>query len=98
MYGRGRRCHWWDLIFRPAAAGFKSLVIKGGILDGTWGLLIAQKAMMGAQLKYAALWAVQNETRQGDPTAAKKDNREGTKGGDEAHEEAGGVETADEHR
>ena len=60
MHACGRRCHCWDLWLRPAAAFFKFYLIKRGILDGSFGLLIAQKAARGAQLKYAALWAVQH--------------------------------------
>lgn len=65
MYERGKRCHWWDLLLRPWGAFFKFYIIKRGFLDGTFGLMIAQKAAVSAQLKYAALWAVQEECRQG---------------------------------
>ena len=60
MYERGKRAHWWDLVFRPWLAFWKFYLVKRGILDGTFGLLIAQKAAVSAQLKYAALWAVQH--------------------------------------
>ena len=62
MNRRGRRCHWWDLIFRPRMAFWKSFVMKRGFLDGIFGLLIAQKASVSTQLKYAALWAVQQRS------------------------------------
>lgn len=61
MYQRGKRCHWWDLAFRPAVAFWKSYLIKLGFLDGVFGLLIAQKAAVSTQLKYAALWTVQQD-------------------------------------
>ncbi|MCC6579124.1 MAG: glycosyltransferase family 2 protein [Phycisphaeraceae bacterium] len=60
MHQRGKRCHWWDLALRPGLAFFKSYVIKRGFLDGTFGLLMAQKSAVSTQLKYAALWAVQH--------------------------------------
>jgi glycosyltransferase involved in cell wall biosynthesis len=60
MYEKGRRCRWWDLALRPRLTFCKLYVFKGGFLDGTLGLLIAQKSAWGVQLKYAALWAVQN--------------------------------------
>jgi glycosyltransferase involved in cell wall biosynthesis len=60
MYEKGKRCHWYDVVFRPGLAFFKSYVIKRGFLDGTFGWIIAQKASMSVQMKYAALWAVQN--------------------------------------
>lgn len=59
MHRRGKRCRWWDLVFRPWAAFLKSYVFKLGLLDGTFGLLIAQKSAVSTQLKYAALWHVQ---------------------------------------
>lgn len=60
MHARGKRCHWWDLVLRPRVMFFKLFVLKAGFLDGTFGLLISQKSAWGVQLKYAALWAVQN--------------------------------------
>ena len=60
MHAKGKRCHWWDLILRPWGAFFKSYVIKRGFLDGTFGFLIAEKSAVSTQLKYAALWCVQN--------------------------------------
>ena len=60
MYARGKRCHWWDLVLRPGFTHFKLFVIKRGFLDGTFGWMIAQKTAQGTQLKYAALWTVQN--------------------------------------
>ncbi len=63
MHDRGRRCRWWDLLLRPWAAFAKSYVVKRGFLDGTFGLLIAQKSAVSTQLKYAALWSVQEELR-----------------------------------
>jgi len=61
MHARGRRCRWWDLLLRPWGDFWKFYLLKRGFLDGTFGLLIAQKAAVSTQLKYAALWAVQNE-------------------------------------
>ncbi|MCX5659041.1 MAG: glycosyltransferase family 2 protein [Planctomycetota bacterium] len=61
MHARGKRCSQADLLLRPPVAFWKSYLLKGGILDGTFGLLIAQKAAVSTQLKYAALWAVQDE-------------------------------------
>ncbi|MBI4574161.1 MAG: glycosyltransferase family 2 protein [candidate division NC10 bacterium] len=59
MYARGRGCGWLDLLVRPALAFVKFYFLKFGFLDGLFGLLIAQKAAMAVQLKYAALWAMQ---------------------------------------
>lgn len=60
MHARGKRCHAWDLVVRPWATFLKLYVLKHGWTQGTYGLLMAQKSATGVQLKYAALWAVQN--------------------------------------
>lgn len=65
MYDRGKRVGPLGLVLRPWAAFLKSYLIKRGFLDGTFGLLIAQKSAVSTQLKYAALWAVQQEHRRG---------------------------------
>jgi len=62
-YDRGKRARWYDLLLRPSMAFFKFYILKRGCLDGALGLLIAQKAYVSAQLKYAALWAIQQEGR-----------------------------------
>src|SRR5690606_8000276 len=59
MHAQGKRCRWYDLVFRPRIAFWKFYLLKRGFLDGSFGLLIAQKAAVSVQLKYAALWAVQ---------------------------------------
>lgn len=59
MHDRGKRCRWWDLALRPWISFWKFYILKRSFLDGTFGLLIAQKAAVSTQLKYAALWAVQ---------------------------------------
>ncbi len=66
MHARGKRTRWWDLVLRPWGAFIKFYVLKGAWRDGTFGLLIAQKAAVSVQLKYASLWAVQQKTRPGE--------------------------------
>ncbi len=62
MHDRGKRCKWTDLVFRPWLAFLKFYVVKRGFLEGVFGLLMAQKAAVSTQLKYAALWAVQQQS------------------------------------
>lgn len=69
MYARGKRATWLGLWLRPWAAFWKFYLFKGGFLDGTFGLLIAQKAAVSVQLKYAALWAVQQREAGDDRSA-----------------------------
>ena len=66
MHQRGKRATWIDFAFRPAAAFLKSYVFKFGLLDGAFGLMVAQKAAASTQLKYAALWAVQQQRQNSD--------------------------------
>ena len=60
MHERGKRCRAWDLVLRPWGAFWKFYLLKRGFLDGSFGLLMAQKAAVSTQLKYAALWAVEH--------------------------------------
>ena len=59
MHANGKRVGFVGLWLRPKLAFFKFFILKRGFLDGGFGLLIAQKAQVSTQLKYAALWAVQ---------------------------------------
>jgi len=65
MHDRGKRASALDLLLRPWLAFIKFYVLKRGFMDGTFGLLIAQKAAVSTQLKYAALWSIQNDARPG---------------------------------
>jgi len=69
MHDRGRRVTFLGLWLRPWFAFWKFYVLKRGVLDGTFGLMVAQKALVSTQLKYAALWTVQRERAQ-DPSAS----------------------------
>lgn len=60
MHRRGKRCRWWSLWTHPFAAFFRCYITRRGILEGQVGLLAAQKKAVEAQLKYAALWAIQH--------------------------------------
>ena len=70
MFDRGKRVTYGGLLLRPVAAFLKFYLLKRGFLDGSFGLLIAQKAMVSTQLKYAALWAVQQEAQRGTAPSA----------------------------
>ncbi|QQE11387.1 glycosyltransferase family 2 protein [Planctomycetota bacterium] len=61
MYDKGKRASILDLAFRPYFAFFKFYFLKLGFLDGSFGFLIAQKASVSVQLKYAALWTIQQQ-------------------------------------
>ncbi|MEM8781649.1 MAG: glycosyltransferase family 2 protein [Planctomycetota bacterium] len=77
MHARGRRVGFLGLWLRPKLAFLKFFLLKRGFLDGTFGLLIAQKAAVSVQLKYAALWAVQREQdREASENPNDQENRE----------------------
>jgi (heptosyl)LPS beta-1,4-glucosyltransferase len=61
MHRRGRRVGFLGMLLRPWAAFVKFFLLKRGFLDGTHGLLIAQKAAVSTQLKYARLWHLQQQ-------------------------------------
>ncbi|MDZ4200332.1 MAG: hypothetical protein U1E27_13735, partial [Kiritimatiellia bacterium] len=47
---------WSDLLFRPPFRFLKGYILKGGIFDGSRGLMIALISSMGALVKYIKLW------------------------------------------
>lgn len=61
MYDQGKRCSFLDLYFRPYLAFLKFYLLKRAILDGTFGLMVAQKAAFSVQLKYARLYHLQQQ-------------------------------------
>lgn len=61
MHARGKRCGYIELLFNPLVAFSKSYLLKAGFLQGTFGLLVAQKSATFTQLKYARLWQLQRD-------------------------------------
>jgi (heptosyl)LPS beta-1,4-glucosyltransferase len=59
LFRKGRRAGFTDLWFRPMFAFLKFYFLKGNFLDGQFGLMVAERAAIGTQQKYAALWARQ---------------------------------------
>lgn len=59
MYDSGKRIGFFGLWLRPYAAFVKFYLLRGGVFQGAFGLLIAQKAAVSVQLKYAKLWHLQ---------------------------------------
>lgn len=60
MRAEGRRCSVFDLLVRPLAVMFKSLVLKRGFVDGWRGLVISGMAGYYDWLKY---WRLRREWR-----------------------------------
>jgi (heptosyl)LPS beta-1,4-glucosyltransferase len=75
LFERGKRTSFLNLFFRPFLTFLKYYILKKGILDGSFGLLIAQKAMVSVQLKYAKLWHLQqHENNKGHSHDTSKSN------------------------
>lgn len=63
MLAEGRRVGMLGLWLRPTLAFYKHLLLKGGFLQGAFGVMIAHKAAFSTQLKYARLWHLQQQPR-----------------------------------
>jgi glycosyltransferase involved in cell wall biosynthesis len=55
----GRKCGVWELWIHPLGAFLKYYFLRGGFREGAFGLIVAQRAMVGAQLKWARVWHLQ---------------------------------------
>lgn len=63
LFDRGKRVGFLQLWLRPPITFLKFFLLKRGFLQGTFGLLIAQKAAFSVQLKYARLWDLQERAK-----------------------------------
>jgi glycosyltransferase involved in cell wall biosynthesis len=59
-FARGRRVGAWTLAVRPPMRFFTMYFLRGGILDGAVGVIVAALAAMSVAAKYARLWELQN--------------------------------------
>ena len=60
-FQKGQRASWTGLFFLPPARFLKTYLLRGGILDGIPGLLIAGLSAYSSYLKQAMLWEMQNQ-------------------------------------
>jgi len=56
MAANGKRAGFCTLLTRPMTTFLKYYVVKGGFLDGRFGLAIAYKTTIGVMLKYSVLY------------------------------------------
>jgi glycosyltransferase involved in cell wall biosynthesis len=56
MQARGKRASLGQLLTRPGLTFLKYYILKGGFLDGRFGLTVALKSTIGATLKYSVLY------------------------------------------
>jgi glycosyltransferase involved in cell wall biosynthesis len=61
MHAAGRKTGFVELMLRPTLTFWKYYLLKGGFVQGTFGLVVAQKAALSVQLKYARLWHLQQQ-------------------------------------
>lgn len=64
-FQKGRRASWISFLIYPPARFLKTYLLRGGILDGIPGLLIAGLSAYSSFLKYALLWEMQQEQKSG---------------------------------
>lgn len=64
-HARGREVWLLSLLVRPQARFLSTLVLRGGWRDGWQGVAISALAAVSVALKYAHLWTLQNEARNG---------------------------------
>lgn len=62
QWRRGRRTSAWAVVFKPPARFISMYLIRGGILDGARGTILAALAAASVLAKYARLWAMRFET------------------------------------
>jgi glycosyltransferase involved in cell wall biosynthesis len=60
----GEHFRWYDFMIRPGFRFLKCCLLKGGLLDGRRGLLIAVISSFGVAIKYAKLWELEHEDKQ----------------------------------
>ena len=65
----GRLATWFDIALRPPLAFLRNYFLRGGIRDGTVGLVVSILNSYYVFLKFAKLWA----TRSADPSAHHED-------------------------
>lgn len=76
---RGQRATWLNLIFRPLLTFIKYYILRGGFLDGRFGLIIAYKTTIGVILKYSVLWALENNPSAPPPAPTTEQHSESPK-------------------
>jgi (heptosyl)LPS beta-1,4-glucosyltransferase len=67
-HARGRRASVLTLTIRPQARFISTLLLRGGWRDGWQGVVISALAAVSVASKYAHLWALQHEARNGAKT------------------------------
>ena len=55
-YAAGRRTSWLGILTRPPLRFLQLYFLRGGVLDGTAGLVVCLSSMFYTFLKYAKLW------------------------------------------
>lgn len=66
LAARGRRARWSDVALRPAVHFGREYLLRGGVLDGRLGLVLAGLGAVGVFSKYAFLWELERRPGGGD--------------------------------
>jgi glycosyltransferase involved in cell wall biosynthesis len=60
-HGEGRRASLWDLLFVAPLSLFRDLFLKGGILEGKTGVVLATLGAFYSFSKHAKLWELERQ-------------------------------------
>ncbi|MCX5866328.1 MAG: glycosyltransferase family 2 protein [Proteobacteria bacterium] len=60
---RGKRAHWYNLLFNPAFRFFRMYVLERGFLDGYPGLVLAGLYSLYVFTRYARLWELNQDKK-----------------------------------
>ncbi len=63
-YDRGKRARWWSVAVRPPLKFFQFFFLRGGLFDGTPGLLWCGIVCYYNFMKYAKLWELSRSRTQ----------------------------------
>lgn len=62
MHGEGRQTGVWRLLIHPPAAFFRNAILRGGLRDGSAGLIVSAMNAYYVFLKFAKLWERQHRS------------------------------------
>jgi glycosyltransferase involved in cell wall biosynthesis len=68
MFEQGRRAGWTDVAIHPGLAFMRNYVLRGGIRQGSAGLVISTLNSYYVFLKFAKLWELQQRAARGQST------------------------------
>jgi len=72
MQAKGKRATFANLLLRPPITFLKYYILKGGFLDGRFGVAVAYKTTMGVMAKYGTLYGMEVAEAEPDESVKKE--------------------------